>query len=713
MRTICLAPVARRRCSASISFRAAPLLCLLLAGCGTTPEAHYQKGKLLLKQNKLPEAMREAEAGMRQEPSWRFRILVADIFLTRSDGKDAAAVLAFAPPPADPESLARVRMAQGWAENLAANYSAASALLQQASDIARPLNIPSLEATIDLRLGVVQVSQGRMDLAETTLRRAIAATAGRDPYLNATAMANLGFLFLNSFHLEEAILWFSQASPVFQQLGSTVSYYVTQGNLGVCYQRLGDSEKALAYFQQAEDHARQIGDRQGEQRWIGNTGSVLYDRDDLPRAKQKFEQALAIAQSLDRNEKDLTGWWYYSLATVSIDLGELDQAEAYNREALLRRQAIGNHSDFYPRVNEAHIAAGRKDPRAEALYRGLIAEYRQGMNPVPMLEAEAGLAELLAAKGQFAQADAQFRSALSDLELQRTALSSADHRMTYLAKLIRFYDRYIDFLVERGQTEKALEAAESSRARVLDERLESKAPRQPVGAARLRELARDSHTAFLSYWLGKKQSFLWAVTPQGIELHRLPKESEIAFLVAGYRSFIENLRDPLQSEFPAARKLAETLLGPVRPLLEATNRIVVVPDRSLHSLNFETLPDPRDPMKYFIERTTVTVAPSLNLLAQPRAPANRSSSLLLIGNPQQAVEEYPSLPFAATEIELISKAASRNEIVLEGSHAYPGAYRDAKPAQFSWIHFAAHAAANQTTPLDSALILSRAPGAEG
>ena len=682
---------------------------LILAGCGTSPDVHYRNGRLLQKQGKLTEAMREAETGLRAEPSWRFRILKADILLARSDINAAKALLASPQLPSDNESLARLRMALGYAEYLTSNYSGAEQLLQQASQTAKPLGLPLLDATIENRVGLVKVQQGRMDAAEQNFRHVIeVAAAQHDPYLASTAEHNLGFLFENAFRFEDAIYWFEKASAMFHELGNMNSYYVALGNLGTCYLRLGDLDQGLADLQQAADHARQVPDRFSEQLWIGNSGSVLYDRGDLPRAAEKFKQALDIAQSRDKNEKNLSGWWYYSLASVSIDLGKFDEAEAYNKEALSRRQAIGNHSDFYPRVNEAHIAAGRKDPQAEALYRGLIAEYREGMNPVPMLEAQAGLAGLLADKGEWEHADAQFRATLTYLESQRAALARADNRMTYLAKLIRFYDRYINFLVDRGQPERALEVAESSRARVLDERLESKPAHALVQAARMRELARSSHSVFLSYWLGKDRSFLWAVTPDGITLHQLPPESQIAPLVAGYRSFIENLRDPLQSEYPAGPKLSEILLGPVRPLLASAQRIVLVPDRSLHSLNFETLPDPDNPSKYFIERATLELAPSLDILADPRPPALAAASLLMIGDPVQAIEEYPRLPYAASEIDSISKTfPPKQQAVLQGAQAYPDAYRDAHPAQFSWIHFAAHAAANQNSPLDSALILSR------
>jgi CHAT domain-containing protein len=600
-------------------------------------------------------------------------------------------------------------MDQGWAEYVDSNYADADALLHQALDIVQPLGLPVLECTIEMRLGLTQERLDRMDEAERAFRHAIeVATALHDAHTLAAAIGNLGFVLENTFHLEEAIYWYEKARVMFQQQGATDQYYQTLGNLGTCYLRLGDSDRALANLQEAEAHAAQTGDRYAHQIWIGNLGEALYDRGDLTRAEQKFQQALAIAKSRNKDEKDLTGWWYYNLASLSIDLGDFDAAEKYNEEALRLRQAIPDHSDYYPRVNAAHIAAGRKESGAEALYRALIAEYHEGMNPVQMLEAQAGLAEFLSRKGALDQADAQFRAALALLDRRRTALASAENRMTYLASLIRFYDRYINFLVDRKQPERALEVAESSRARVLDEMLESESAHALVPAARMRELARSSHALFLSYWLGKKRSFLWAVTADGIALSELPPESQITPLVAGYRSFIETLRDPLQSEYPAAQKLSKILLDPVRPLLASASRVVLVPDRSLHSLNFETLPDPENTSKYLIERATVEVAPSLDMLAARRPASAASEALLLIGDPEQAVDEYPRLPFAGAEIESISKAvAPRKPVVLDGARAFPGAYRDANPAQFSWIHFAAHAAGNQTTPLDSALILSR------
>ena len=284
--------------------------------------------------------------------------------------------------------------------------------------------------------------------------------------------------------------------------------------------------------------------------------------------------------------------------------------------------------------------------------------------------------------------------------------------LSYLSSLIDFYQRYVDFLVRNGEAEKAAAVAESGRARLLDERLNAAGTAPLLTTAAFTQLARSSGTVILSYWLAPDRSFLWAITPAGVTLHVLPGEKQIAALVESYRSFIESLRDPLESEFPAGRKLSEILLGPVRPLLGRGTRIIVVPDRALNSLNFETLPDPEDNRHYLIDRVTVAVAPSLDLLAASKRTRPVVRSLLLIGNPETAVEEYPKLPYAAKEMELIGQSVAFDRVLrIEGAQAYPAAYREATPSRFSWIHFAAHASSNRENPLESALILSRRDGA--
>jgi CHAT domain-containing protein len=104
------------------------------------------------------------------------------------------------------------------------------------------------------------------------------------------------------------------------------------------------------------------------------------------------------------------------------------------------------------------------------------------------------------------------------------------------------------------------------------------------------------------------------------------------------------------------------------------------------------------------------LAPSLGMLDSAAPETLHRNSILLIGNPEKAVDEYPKLPYAAREIELIGNTfPADRKLVIQGAQADPSSYRDASPGRFGWIHFAAHATANRANPLDSSLILSRGP----
>ena len=224
---------------------------LILAGCGTSPDVRYKNGRLLLRQGKRDAAMREAEAGLRAESSWRFRILKADVLIANFDNNSATELFTSAL-----RSLANHPIRNRWCAcpwtRAGSNIwqpimPRAEALLQRASQTAKSAGLPSLEAVVEYRLGLVEVKQGRVDAAEKAFRHAIeVSTAQHDPYLGALAAVGMGSLFEQVNHFEEAIPWYDNARLMFGQSGSTDNYYIMVGNLGWCYARLGDSDKGLA-----------------------------------------------------------------------------------------------------------------------------------------------------------------------------------------------------------------------------------------------------------------------------------------------------------------------------------------------------------------------------------------------------------------------------------------------------------------------------------
>ena len=130
--------------------------------------------------------------------------------------------------------------------------------------------------------------------------------------------------------------------------------------------------------------------------------------------------------------------------------------------------------------------------------------------------------------------------------------------------------------------------------------------------------------------------------------------------------------------------------------------------------NFETLPvittaagTPEVRRHYWIEDVEIEIAPSLAMLNSHAAPPSSANSLLLIGNPTPRDPDYPALKYAGAEMTGIARHFPAGHVTsYQGDRATPAVYRDARPDQFSNVHFTAHATANLDSPLDSAVILS-------
>jgi CHAT domain-containing protein len=695
------------------------LFLYLLSGCGRsrhqTVGADYETTQRLLKEGKLQQALVGSEAGLQGcgssgESCWRFRLLKAEALLLMGRAKAALSLLEVADSPPQSDLQARRLMHQGQAWYRLSDFSRAEGFLREARQLASTSGAPLLVAEVELRQAALLFGRAdRFDDAVASLRRVIeAAIQGGDPYLQANAMGNLGYLFLGRFRYEEAIYWLQRAYDLFERIDASNSAAKTIGNLGWCYFRLGDSERALADFSAAQERFASAGDHRSEQIWLGNSGSVFWEAGDFAAATIRYSRALTVARGLD--DKSWTAKWLTNLAVVAIESEQLDAAERYNDEALaINRNLRDTNEERYNQVTSARIAGRQKQPRrAEELFRSVVKSASE--DPTPTIEAQAGLADLYVQTGDATMAEAQFRSAITTIESRQAGLTKDDYKLSYLSSLVRFYQSYVDFLVQRGAVERALEVVESSRARILTERVKTRvAVPQRLCAADLQALARSSHRILLSYWLAPKQSYVWVITPAKIKLLTLPPEKEIRGLVESYRTAIEDRRDPIDSHLPAGERLSAMLLGPLSELVPPGSRVVVVPDGALHSLDFDTLPSPRDPSKYWIEDVVLSVAPSLGLMLNSRTSMKPAHlSLLAMGDPESPGQEYPRLPNARKEVETIAALFSApNRVVYEGQALHPSVYRQADPARFSLIHFAAHATANRASPLDSALILSR------
>jgi CHAT domain-containing protein len=396
-----------------------------------------------------------------------------------------------------------------------------------------------------------------------------------------------------------------------------------------------------------------------------------------------------------------------NLASAAIGAKDWDRAQDYNRRALeIKSRRNDPDAELYSLVNEARIREGRGDV-AGAL-ETLGAAYRLPyVNPSARIEAEVESISVYRVLRDEPHARAHYQEAVNLSERVRSELLKNENKMAWFEKQKAVNEEWVEFLIETGRINKALETAEASRARLMNERLTADAGRTASsGTDAYRSLARARKAVIVSYWLTSDRSYAWVIKPDGIVLRELPGELRIEALVARYRGFLERGGDPLHSDEDSGKLLRQAVLGPLQADLAGARSIILVPDGPLHALNFETLPIDGH---YWIDDVTVTVAPSLNILgagAESRPPSQ--PSILAIGD-AQPVPEFPRLPSAGREMDCVAALFPHRSTILRGAQATPSAYLHFSSVP-AYIHFAAHASASAERPLESAVILSPVGG---
>jgi CHAT domain-containing protein len=669
----------------------------------------------------LSQAQDEAEtcyeyyAGGGSDWAWKFRILKARILNWRGMNNDALRTLAFELPPSlkNTDLDIQKQELEGLTKAHLHNFAEAQEVLSRAAHDSTALDSP-MKSEVLTAQGLLLMEKGEYAKAQEQFRASLESARQRnDQFVEAMASLNLSYVELQQEHWDQAIDWSETTYKTGASIGARLVMERALGNRGWANYKIGDLDQALALFSGAERQATELGSEIDQVRWLTTAGYVYMDAGELSVAENNYQKALDLARKI--NAKENISDALVSLAFVTVQTGQLDLAKKYSDEAISMARADGNRVDeLYPLLASGQIAARQHDSsQAERTFLEVANDPK--VDPSLKWEAQHELANLYADENRTSDADKAYRTTLETFEAARSSLQHEDVRLPFLANASSLYDDYIHLLVTQEKTADALQLADYSRSRTLAEGLGVLSQQRSLtNNFDPRGTAKQVGGTILFYWLGPKQSYLWAVTPEKINLFRLPPAAEIEESVQRYRKALVAGRDPLESANPEGSKLFDMLAGPAKQSIPSNSRVVIIPDGSLNNLNFETLLVSEPKLHYWIEDVTISNATSIRLLAasqsKPRAGAGK---LLLIGDAVSPDAQYGDLPKAAVEMQDIEKHfASAEQEVYQRDHATPVAYLTGHPEQFSYIHFVAHGTASRLSPLDSAVVLSKASAEE-
>jgi CHAT domain-containing protein len=712
------------------------IILLFLPACSRhrDPQATLDHARKTLRDGNMATAAEEAEQGYKEfhnvsaEWAWKFTLLRANALHAQSMDDEMLKLLAAeaTPGPSGELAVKKARL-EGQAYTSLHRFKDAERTFAEAERLCAVTEYPAC-ADVSSARGVMEMNRARYAEAQRFFARVLpAAHASGDQFWVASSMLDLSWAAEEQAHFDEALDWSGVARSISVDHGFPDLEQAASGNMGWAYYKLGDLEKAERMFIDATKQAAKVGDTTDQLKWMLDLGYVYSDNGDLSAAEQSYRQSLDLAQKLKSREDIINA--IQALAFVSERTSKLDDAKRYADEALSMARADGNKRDeTYPRLVQGRVAAHEHDlATAEAAFH----EVEQSSDSPVFLkwEAEHSLARLYEDENQTDAAAHEYCTALSTFESARSELQHEDSRLPFLTNASGIYDDYIHFLVSKGKTAEALQAAEYQRGRTLAEGLGLlKTDSSKTGTSKKDSLqkeiackpgklnpqaiARRAGGAILFYSLGEKQSYLWTITTQKTNLFVLPAKSEIDPTIQRYRKDLAEQQEFLPRAGADGRTLYRMLVAPAQSMLAKEGKVFVIPDGSLNTLNFETLlvGDAGDPAShYWIDDATIADASSLHMLAAASTSSKRNNNLLLLGNAVAPSADYPELRQASAEMESIEKHfAEDRQQVFNREQATPTAYLASKPDQFSYIHFVAHGTASRVSPLDSAIVLSSA-----
>ena len=683
-----------------------------------------------MRHGQLDSALRELDveiaAYQSKDPEWaaRFRVVKARLLMNRGSYSESLQLVGAPLPSALQRTDAEVEreMVQGLDYSYLQQLDPADRSIAQAEALGASIQ-SSLLGSVAQSRGMLEEDRQNYDKASAAFRRA--ALFGREhnqPRTEMDGLGNLGLVAMWQEHYDEAIDRFQEALTRSRALAATDAESRSLGNLGWSHWVIGDFDAALQDLTRAQEKAAEAGLIEDQTYWLVARADVEAMQYRFIEADGTARKALALAEKHD-DQRTLASCLEV-LARVALAMDHLDDADQFNRSAAGIARSNGDQTS----LTDSELIAGRI-AEAKRDYATALASFRKVVaDPKTETrlkwEAHTRLAEVYALQQQPGKAEQEFGLAVGMVQNARDSIQSTELRLSFLSSAIEFYDAYVNFLIGQHRSLDALKIADRSRSEAVEQSLSSTG-KSASAAGRFtnpEDTARGRNAALLFYWLGRQRSWLWVVTPTKISLLPLPPAGELQTLVDSYRkTFIDDPRNPLEAGNADGQKLYATLIQPAEKLIAKNSRVVILPDGSLNSLNFETLivpdqdsgfvstnPEPRPQAHYWIEDATVLTANSLSLLARGSIAAPpKVGNMLMVGEALAANPDFPPLPEAGKEVGLLEKYFGESQrLELLGKNATSTAFLASQPEKFSYLHFATHGTASQLRPLESAVILS-------
>jgi CHAT domain-containing protein/Tfp pilus assembly protein PilF len=648
-------------------------------------------------------------------------------------------------------------------------YSHAVPLTRKAKD-------SRLEDRALTNMGIALSGVGRPEKALEVYQEALtAARAAKDRSGESQALANMGQVYAGFGQPARAVEHLEEALAIAREIKDVRGEALTRNRLGSVLAEMSDLRRALQHHQDALALAHNIGDKRTEAETVLRVSEVRHRLGDDNGALEDATRALALLRSVEDRRNVAVA--LRDMGTAQLGLGRAEEARGLCLEALEIQQSIHARLDEADTLVEL-ARAGRELGQLEESRERITASLeifedmrRRVSSPAVRASYRARLTrnyefaiDLLMTMHQrnrslsfdaeaFALNERARARVLIDLLLEPRPERGADNEdelssreRALSAELQAKGERQVRILAGKHDAgdAKAIEDEITRLAREYDD-LQARIRIRAGGSATsleprllaitdVQRQALDQDTALFEFALGSRHSYLWAITSGTFTSSELPPRAEVESLA---RQAYEQLKRRGPGAEAAVEALSRVLLDPVRRIVTAHRRLLVVGDGALQYIPFAALRlGSGDLLGSRVEVVVLPSASTLAVLRQERerrregAPTavifadpvfsaddprvNRTASTSTGARPRAltraledlgvALERLPATRAEANTVAaLVRKGGALKMLGFEASR--PNVL-SADLTRYRVLHFATHGLLNSRHPELSGLVLS-------
>ena len=278
------------------------------------------------------------------------------------------------------------------------------ALAQKALAAARESNDIRGQAEALNYIAYAHRSHSLLDLARQNALESIRLYAGaKDGLGEAQGYNTLGLVEADAGRFPEALEAHLKALAIREQAGDKEGLSYSYNNLGNAYRNMAQYDKALEYHRQGLALKVELGNKASEAFSHHNIGLVYSAMGNHSQALAAYERAIAIRASL--NDRRGMAVSLNAIGRVEARTTPAAALKTYERALALRREVGDTRGEMATELNIGEVYRQMGDlPKATAAYQRALALGDRFEAPLMRSNALRGLAEVEAARGDYAAA---------------------------------------------------------------------------------------------------------------------------------------------------------------------------------------------------------------------------------------------------------------------------------------------------------------------